>query len=55
MTPTVTQWTDITMEFIKEASAYAASGVDDPDMSAMIRHLRVVTASFMAALQSVGR
>ena len=52
-TPEVDQWITSTLELINAASAYAASGEDDPNTAAMIRQLRVVCAAFMAALQTL--
>jgi hypothetical protein len=52
-TETVKEWTATTMALIQAAADYASSGEDDPEVSAMIRKLRVTAASFMAALQAI--
>jgi hypothetical protein len=52
-TEAVKQWTQITLDLINAAGGYAATGVEDPNMSAMIRQLKVTTAALMAALQTI--
>lgn len=49
----VAQWKDITLQFIRDIAAYAASDESDPVTASNIREMRVMTQSFLAALQSV--
>ena len=52
-TEQVTAWVNQTLAVINEISTYAASGTSDPDMDAMIRRFKPITAALMAALQTI--
>jgi hypothetical protein len=44
---------EVVKQLMSEAAAYAATGVEDPDTSANIRRIKVLTAALMAALQTI--
>lgn len=52
-TPEVNQWLQLTRDLIAAAGDYAASGVEDPDKTAMMRAIQVNTAALNAAMQAV--
>jgi hypothetical protein len=44
---------DVVKQLISEAAAYAATGVEDPETSANIRRIKVLTAGLQASLQTI--
>jgi len=49
----VDQFEEIVKQLLSEAAAYAATGVEDPETSANIRRIKVLTAGLMASLQTI--
>lgn len=49
----VEQFMQVTTQLLHEAASYAASGQEDPETSANIRQIKVMTAALMAALQTI--
>jgi hypothetical protein len=49
----IDQFEEIVKQLISEAAAYAATGVEDPETSANIRRIKLLTASLMGALQTI--
>ena len=52
-TDQVEQWVQMTLALTQAAADYAASGEEDEATTGMIRKLRVLSASFMAALNAL--
>lgn len=49
----VDQFMQVSTQLLHEAASYAASGQEDPETSANIRQIKVMTAALMAALQTI--